>query len=286
MAFLYASWRQPRAPFLYRSHAQFTRELQSAPSWALFWSLAKAEHAFLEKYIPFWSHEERLTGHLVSQMVERLEEYGVHWRSLASGSPEKSDCQIWYADTATARQEQFTGADLGLVVHGRMPGADEFFKVVRFQAKKVSKSGNATLDYDQLEALLNREDLGYYLFYHHLDKTQWSLPPTVRPANDFKGDLERVKKERELKPRRNGLGSGSVDARNTGYDLATLVTFGVADPASDTGVLARNAQDAVSILASGPTTPSRVLIVTLGSGTDVPLWQHLLTEYVGAQFVD
>lgn len=251
------------------------------PIWALFWSLAKAEHIFLEKYIPFWSHEERLTGHLVSLMVERLEEYGVHWRSLAGDSTGKTDCQIWYADTATARQEHLTGADLGLVVHGKMPGSDEFFKVVRFQAKKVGNSGNANIDFDQLEALLSEEHVGYYLFYYHLDKTQWSLPPTSRPASDFTYALNQVKEKHAQTPRRNGLGTHPVKAHENGYDLATMITFGVADPASEVGKLANDACDAVSILGSGPTPPSRILIVTLGSGTDVHLWQHLLREYIG-----
>lgn len=40
--------------------------------WALFWALAKAEHNFLSRYIPHWSNEERLTGHFVSQIIERI----------------------------------------------------------------------------------------------------------------------------------------------------------------------------------------------------------------------
>ena len=55
------------------ARSRFFKDLLSAPKvydpeclWALFWSLVKAEHEFLFRYLPFWSHEERLTGHLVS----------------------------------------------------------------------------------------------------------------------------------------------------------------------------------------------------------------------------
>jgi len=90
--------------------------------WALFWALAKAEHLFLFRYTPFWSHEERLTGHLVSQVMERVEEFAGHWRTLGRAGLEPTHCRIWYADTATARREKITGADLGLVVHAKLPG--------------------------------------------------------------------------------------------------------------------------------------------------------------------
>lgn len=60
-------------------HRSFFDQVLASPSsydpsclWALFWALAQAEHEFLSRYVPFWSHEERLTGHLVSQIVERL----------------------------------------------------------------------------------------------------------------------------------------------------------------------------------------------------------------------
>ena len=134
--------------------------------WALFWALAKAEHQFLFRFIPFWSHEERLTGHLVSQIIERIEEFKPHWKSLDSYQFRNSTSlfEIYYADTASGRRESVTGADLGLVVHGIFPNQKEFFKVVRFQAKKVRKSGNARINIPQAFSLMERDELGYYLF--------------------------------------------------------------------------------------------------------------------------
>jgi hypothetical protein len=124
--------------------------------WALFWSMAKAEHEFLFRYLPFWSNEERLTGHLISQIMERISEFGGAWRTLAAN--ETSELEFWYADTATSRRESVTGADLGLVVHGKYGNQREFIKVIRVQAKKVASSGSAVIDLDQADTLLRKEN--------------------------------------------------------------------------------------------------------------------------------
>ena len=201
------------------------------PVWALFWALAKAEHYFLHKYVPYWSHEERLTGHLVSQLIERLEESGENWATLNESTEPKSTCKIWYADTAAGRQEATTGADLGLIVQAKFRDQDEFFKVIRFQAKKVGVSGNARIDLDQVAALLQRDHLGYYLFYHPLLKNEWSLAPTVRAAKEFERHLTEAQKQKLGRP----LGETSVQVRDSGLDLAMFITFAVADPASEHG---------------------------------------------------
>jgi hypothetical protein len=257
--------------------------------WALFWALAKAEHEFLYRYIPFWSHEERLTGHLVSQMVERLEEFHPHWRVLTA-SDHESKCEIWYADTATARRESVTGADLGLVVHARFPNQEEFFKVARFQAKKADRSGKAAIDLNQVEALLRTAHLGYLLFYHPLDPKQWSLPPTVRPAATFSNEVQNARKNSDEpphhRPRPGDLPSISVDTQGNGWDLAAFVTFALTDPGSEEGVLATTAEDAVGELMAHTVaplpSPSRILVVTVGAGTSTVHWPGLFREYIGS----
>lgn len=272
--------RRPRG-----SHRFLFDKLLSSPErynptcvWALFWALARAEHEFLDRYVPFWSHEERLTGHLVSLMIDRLEDFGIHWRALGDGGGKDTTCRIWYADTATARRERMTGADLGLVVHARFPGTDEYFKVARFQAKKVDKNGKATIDLQQSEALLGQEYLGYYLFYHFADRRHWSLAPTVLPAEKFRAQIETERKESP----KNSLGSKSENVCDDGFDLATFITFGVADQASEYGVLETSPDAAFSVMMSGSAgLPSRVLVVTLGSGTADVDWRHLSQEWSG-----
>jgi hypothetical protein len=82
------------------SHKHFINQILSSPSsydppclWALFWAMAKAEHEFLIRYVPFWSHEERLTGHLISQLVERIESFSSYWTSLNDTSYPLSENQ-------------------------------------------------------------------------------------------------------------------------------------------------------------------------------------------------
>jgi hypothetical protein len=252
-----------------------------APMWALFWSLAKAEHDFLQRYVSYWSHEERLTGHLVSQLVERLESFGPHWRALNAESGVESFCRIWYADTATARREAITGADLGLIVQAKFGNQSEFFKAARFQAKKVGRSGNARVDLDQVETMLQHHDkLGYYLFYHPLDTNSWTLPPTVRLASDFRHDLDEYRK----KPRHSSA-EITKQVNGNGFDLAMFITFALADAGADHGVLASTANEAISVLMSGG-APSRVLVVTLGEGTTPVTWNAALGEWIGHQFIE
>ena len=70
--------------------ANFFRDLLSHPAnyepnciAALFWSLTFAQQNFATTFLPFWSHEERLTGHFISQILERSIEFEPYWASLA-----------------------------------------------------------------------------------------------------------------------------------------------------------------------------------------------------------
>lgn len=278
--------------FIYRfpgRYIRFFKDILSKPSsfdpvcmWALFWALAKAEHEFLYRFVPFWSHEERLTGHLISQILERIEEFASPWRALAptGKNSEESQLRFWYADIATNRQESVTGADLGLVVHAKFGAKDEFLKVLRFQAKKVTPSGRAKLDLDQTAALIATSNLGYYLFYHAQDKEQWHCPPTVCSASRFIELVGQKKSQSSSK----GLGMEYVDAKEQGYDFASFITFAFSDPASDHGKLVATPRDAVTALTGGNSPsgpPTRVLVITMGSQVPPADWPHLFGEYIG-----
>jgi len=253
---------------------------QPTPLWALFWAMAAAEHHFLTRYVPYWSHEERLTGHFVSLMIERLTEFGFQWRALGEDVHNPSArCDIYYADTATARQEATTGADLGLILHCKFAHQDEFWKVARFQAKKVGRSGQAQIDLEQTEALLQQESLGYFLFYHAWESSNWSLMPTVMAATQYE---RAVKEHREKGPRKN-LGVTSLAARDAGFDFATFITFGLADQASEHGVVAGDPDHAMYALVGRKLPspiPSRILVITLGSPPTAVNWDQVLSEYV------
>jgi hypothetical protein len=255
--------------------------------WSLFWALAKAEHEFLLRYTPYWSHEERLTGHLVSQMITRLEDFEVYWAALEeeNETQDKSHCRIHYMDTATARRESLTGADLGLIIQARFSRHREFFKAVRFQAKKVDKGGNARIDLNQADTLIKTKNIGYYLFYHHYDVQNWSLPPIVQPASNFDHYVEesRNNKNKLSMSKDIELGEKSVGVTSNGYDFATFITFALADQASEHGVLAASAEEATRLLMAtnrGLPQLSRIVVVTLGSQTTEIDWDRLFVEYI------
>jgi hypothetical protein len=252
--------------------------------WALFWAIAKAEHDFLTRYIPYWSHEERLTGHLVSQLMTRIEDFEPHWAALDSANQltDKAHCRIHYVDTATASHEAITGADLGLIVQVQLPRQQEYFKAVRFQAKKVSTSGSARIDLDQAEKLIEAKDFGYYLFYHSYDAKRWSLPPTVSSAIRFNFNVEEGRKKIP-KNSVTKLGEQSIDIDGGNFDFATFITFALADQSSEHGVLTSTAEEAVRLLMTanrGLPNLSRIMAVTLGAQASEVDWDRLLVENI------
>lgn len=255
--------------------------------WALFWAVARAEHDFLTRYIPYWSHEERLTGHLVSQVMTRIEDFEPHWAALDSDArpADKAHCRIHYVDTATASREAITGADLGLIVQAQLPGQREYFKVVRFQAKKVNKSGSVRVDLDQAEKLIAAENFGYYLFYHPYIPNEWSLPPTVSSAVIFSSEVNAARQKQPPKPllKEATLGEQTVEINGGNFDFATFITFALADQASEHGALASDAHEAVRLLTTtnrGLPNLSRIMVVTLGAQASEVDWDRLLPDFI------
>ena len=269
------------------NHSHFLRHLKSpevyAPAciWALFWALAKAEHRFSNKYLPFWSHEERLTGHFISQICERIEEFNVHWSSLIGTAGERSWLDVWYADTSAGNREKETGADLGLILHGQYASDDEFYKVARFQVKKVPSNNSARIDLSQTKALLRQDYVGHYLFFHAQDSQEWRRPPSVAPASEFQYRLEQAEKKLiEQKKEPKNLGDESIEnVDGSSFDFATFITFGIADPAADFGAFARSKASAVRVLMSGG-PPSRLAVISLGEQIQPSEWLHEMEEYV------
>ncbi|MEH2027772.1 MAG: hypothetical protein V7K62_30170 [Nostoc sp.] len=250
---------------------------QPTTIWALFWALSTAEHQFMFRFTPFWSNEERLTGHFVSQIMERLEDFGVHWRQLTEVTqPSLSEMQVYYADTANESREAFTGADFGLIIQARYENQPEFFKVARFQAKKV-EGGSAGINLEQVEALLQHEKLGYFLFYHRFDIKEWTPPPIVKPADFYQTQLE------EFKTNKKKYITDPMNGYEKCWDFASFVTFGLADPASEYGVIESRADDAVSTLMAVDTSQlkktTRVMIISIGDNVSVVDWEQLFREY-------
>lgn len=104
----------------------------------LFKALIRSEIRFISRFIPQRSHEERLTGNLVSEMsnsielikdlftTHSIEEYG-----------EEKQVDFFYYDMSQGGQlETLTGADLAIGISIDLPDYPKTNKSFVFQAKK------------------------------------------------------------------------------------------------------------------------------------------------------
>jgi hypothetical protein len=149
----------------------------------LFKSFVVAEGKFIKNYIPQNSHEERLTGHLVSELENGLfilRDYFEEASKTIYG--EKIPLNFYYADLSSNRQEKNTGADLGLIFYVNLPDF-QHIRIAAIQAKKAKKK-SAIIDIDQLNKIVDvYEDNAYYMFY---DMTLDRLSPMIRRASAIK----------------------------------------------------------------------------------------------------
>lgn len=147
----------------------------------MFRSFVAAEQKFITNYIPQNSHEERLTGHLVSELENSLfilqDTFEMFSQEIYA---QKVPVEFYYADLSSNNYEKCSGADLGLVFHINLPDSPETFRVAAIQAKKMKNVG-ATIDLAQKETLLKQYgEMAYYMFY---DMTDEHNSPLIQNAS-------------------------------------------------------------------------------------------------------
>ena len=150
----------------------------------LFKSFVVAEGKFIKNYIPQNSHEERLTGHLVSELENGLYILRDYFEEASKAIyGEKIPLNFYYADLSSNRQEKNTGADLGFIFYVNLPDFPKHIRIAAIQAKKAKKT-SATIDIDQLNKIISAyEGNAYYMFY---DMTSDRLSPMIRRASAIK----------------------------------------------------------------------------------------------------
>jgi hypothetical protein len=260
--FHFRPWRHIGYQGFFRDMLGTPESVAQPPMWHLFWALTEGTQRFVSNYIQFWSHEERLTGHLITEIV-RAAEGGTE---LFDASALRGRVRLYYADVAARSMEARTGADFALIVQVAMVEGGETFKVARFQAKKVGPNGKACVDVDQLRILRQTDGLGYYAFYYAPDDRFRLLPPTVVAATAIEPPKD--EKQKTL----------SWAARSGACDFATFVVFALADLGSEHGVAAGSAQEAAQVALDGRRQlerPGRALILSIGPASQ-PDWHHLL----------
>jgi hypothetical protein len=149
----------------------------------LFKSFVAAEGKFIRNYIPQNSHEERLTGHLVSELENGL--FILHdsfEETAASIYGKPVPLNFYYADLSSNSQEKHTGADLGFIFYVNLPDLPKHIRIAAIQAKKAGPS-SAVIDAGQLDTISRvYGDDAYYMFYDMTDR----MSPMMRKAQDIK----------------------------------------------------------------------------------------------------
>jgi hypothetical protein len=149
-----------------------------------FEALARAETRLCQRFIPQRSNEERLTGHLVSEIEAAINLAAAHFETLALARyGVKQHLDFAYLDLSRGgKYEKLTGGDLGLVVSVDLPDMPRLLSYVAIQAKKLNSS--ATVDKTQFETL--RKNYGNSAAYMFYDMNMSSLaPPMIINASDL-----------------------------------------------------------------------------------------------------
>jgi len=157
-------------------------------------ALVRAEIRFISRYVPQRSHEERLTGSLVSEIDSSLFliKKQIKEKSLEMYDEPKT-IDFFYKDLSRGGKiEKNTGADLEFILVLDLPDYPFTIRSIVLQAKKISSS--AQLDMRQYETLLeNNDDDCAYLFYDTNLKTLTS--PIILGLEDYdlKKNYEKAK---------------------------------------------------------------------------------------------
>jgi hypothetical protein len=246
--------------------------------WAIYWAMFQCQQEMARFLNSAAAIEDLLNG--------RFSAYVEHWLgSWASkqipqfGYP-MSQSFLGTLQLAGKPEESRLGADLGVIISLNIGGLI-CRKAVLLQAKRAkdwvadvgSKKG-------QLPKLSKLPRGGYYLFYHESANLQLATAvPTVSSAQA----LEQLLLTAGKNPDGTYL---PVDVRETGWDWASFISFGLCDAHSQIGEPFDTIDDALRILGSGETgvLPLRLFVVAIEDEPYVlEMAQRVRERYVDLQ---
>jgi hypothetical protein len=150
-----------------------------------FEAIARAEARLCMRFIPQRSNEERLTGHLISEIEAAINLAAPEFERLSQERySAKQQLDFAYLDLSRGgRYEKLTGGDLGLIISVDLPDMPRVFQYVAIQAKKLHP--DVSVNKDQFDSLIqNYDEAAAYMFY---DMDLASLaPPMIINASDLK----------------------------------------------------------------------------------------------------
>ena len=157
----------------------------------VFEAVARAESRFSLRFVPQRSHEERLTGNLISEIEAAFFLARNAFIEIATqryGEAREIDF-VYYDLSRGGKIEKQTGADLGIILSVDLPDLPPLVRYAAFQAKKLE--GSSSIPKKQFNTLFRQfGDAAAYLFY---DMNRSSLlPPMVVQADSLK---DKEKKE-------------------------------------------------------------------------------------------
>ncbi|MDR3140845.1 MAG: hypothetical protein LBU37_03850 [Tannerellaceae bacterium] len=159
----------------------------------LFKAFVYAEARFIHNFIPQNSHEERLTGHLMSEYLSALNIVKKSFQEKAFEMyNENVILDFHYADLSSNKRERTTGADFGIVFHINLPDYPEEVKAAIFQAKKIGK--NVRIDIEQYNTLLQYGKEGAYYCFYDMNTKQTSSPLVLQADEIYFDDKEKKNK--------------------------------------------------------------------------------------------
>jgi len=237
----------------------------------LFRAFVYAEIKFINNYIPQNSHEERLTGHLVSEIVNSLNIINETFRQKASELyHSKVNLDFHYADLSSNNNEKNTGADLGLIFHVNLPDYPEKINVAVIQSKKFEK--RAKIDLNQIKTLEKYAgEFGYYCFYD-MDMSE-RISPLIQKANTIMSIFDNGNNEQTLSSGKKSLSRQKITDRwEGGIPLSIFLIFDMLNPENENIKSVTNIWQAKDIIEKGVNENvkigghgvSRVLTVSVG----------------------
>lgn len=129
-------------------------------------AFARAEARLCLRFVPQGSHEERLTGHLISELEAAILMVEDSFTAEAEARySEPMYIDFAYSDLSRGGQtEKTTGGDFGLILVVDLPDRPKIIRYAAIQAKRVK--GSTSLDKDQFDTLSRMfGNAATYLFY-------------------------------------------------------------------------------------------------------------------------
>lgn len=131
-----------------------------------FQAFARAEVRLSLRFVPQRSHEERLTGHLISELEAAIQMSSDAFASEAmSRYGEALHIDFVYSDLSRGGHlEKITGGDFGLILVIDLPDRPKLVRYAAIQAKRLE--GSTSLGKFQFDTLSkNFQEAASYLFY-------------------------------------------------------------------------------------------------------------------------